>query len=50
MPFQVRSISIASRGGGTVEGYSEPAGAVLAGFLLNGALSTYEQLGFTKIG
>lgn len=39
---------IASKGGGTVEGYPEPAGAVPAGFLFNGALSTYEQLGFSK--
>lgn|SRR5690606_24243346 len=39
---------IAVRGGGVVEGFPEPAGAVPAGFLFNGALSTYEQLGFTK--
>jgi GNAT superfamily N-acetyltransferase len=39
---------IAGLGGGTVEGYPEPAGAVPAGFLFNGALSTYEQLGFTR--
>lgn len=39
---------IASMGGGVVEGYPEPAGAVPAGFLFNGALSTYEQLGFTR--
>lgn len=39
---------IAARGGGVVEGYPEPAGAVPAGFLYNGALSTYEQLGFTR--
>jgi GNAT superfamily N-acetyltransferase len=37
---------IAGLGGGTVEGYPEPAGAVPAGFLFNGALSTYERLGF----
>jgi GNAT superfamily N-acetyltransferase len=40
---------IASLGGGTVEGYPEPAGSVPAGFLYNGALSTYERLGFTRI-
>jgi GNAT superfamily N-acetyltransferase len=39
---------IAGLGGGTVEGYPEPAGAVPSGFLYNGALSTYEQLGFTR--
>jgi GNAT superfamily N-acetyltransferase len=39
---------IADLGGGTVEGYPEPAGAVPAGFLFNGALSTYEQLGFVR--
>ena len=39
---------IAGLGGGRVEGYPEPAGAVPAGFLYNGALSTYEQAGFTK--
>ena len=39
---------IARRGGGTVEGYPEDAGAVPAGFLFNGALSTYEQLGFVR--
>lgn len=39
---------IASCGGGTVEGYPEPAGAVPAGFLYNGALSTYESLGFER--
>lgn len=39
---------IAVQGGGTVEGYPEPAGAVAAGFLYHGALSTYEQLGFTR--
>lgn len=44
---------IASLGGGTVEGYPEPAGSVPAGFMFNGALSTYEKLGFVpdrKIG
>jgi GNAT superfamily N-acetyltransferase len=39
---------IAGLGGGTVEGYPEPAGLVPAGFLYNGALSTYEKLGFTR--
>ncbi len=39
---------IAALGGGIVEGYPEPAGAVPAGFLFNGALSTYERLGFTR--
>jgi GNAT superfamily N-acetyltransferase len=39
---------IAGLGGGTVEGYPEPAEAVPAGFLYNGALSTYEDLGFTR--
>jgi len=39
---------IASLGGGVVEGYPEAAGSVPAGFLYNGALSTYEQLGFTQ--
>ena len=39
---------IASLGGGTVEGYPEDAGSVPAGFLFHGALSTYEQLGFSR--
>jgi GNAT superfamily N-acetyltransferase len=39
---------IALLGGGRVEGYPEPAGAVPAGFLFNGALSTYERAGFEK--
>lgn len=39
---------IAHLGGGRVEGYPEPAGAVPAGFLYNGALSTYERLGFER--
>jgi GNAT superfamily N-acetyltransferase len=39
---------IAGLGGGSVEGYPEAAGAVPAGFLFNGALSTYEQLGFVR--
>jgi hypothetical protein len=34
--------------GGTVEGYPEDAGSVPAGFLYNGALSTYEKLGFIR--
>jgi GNAT superfamily N-acetyltransferase len=39
---------IGELGGGLVEGYPEPAGAVPAGFLYNGALSTYERLGFQR--
>jgi GNAT superfamily N-acetyltransferase len=39
---------IAGLGGGSVEGYPEDAAAVPAGFLWNGALSTYEQLGFAR--
>ncbi len=39
---------IEALGGGTVEGYPEDAGAVPAGFLYNGALSTYEKLGFVR--
>jgi GNAT superfamily N-acetyltransferase len=39
---------IAALGGGVVEGYPEPADAVPAGFLFNGALSTYESLGFER--
>jgi GNAT superfamily N-acetyltransferase len=39
---------IAGLGGGTVEGYPEDASSVPAGFLYNGALSTYEKLGFTR--
>jgi hypothetical protein len=39
---------IADLGGGTVEGYPEDAGSVPAGFLFNGALSTYEQLHFSR--
>jgi GNAT superfamily N-acetyltransferase len=39
---------IAGMGGGTVEGYPEDAASVPAGFLFNGALSTYEQLGFVR--
>lgn len=36
------------QGGGRVEGYPEDAASVPAGFLYNGALSTYENLGFTR--
>jgi GNAT superfamily N-acetyltransferase len=39
---------IAGLGGGTVEGFPEGADSVPAGFLFNGALSTYEQLGFVR--
>ena len=39
---------IAELGGGVVEGYPEESGAVPAGFLFNGALSTYEKLGFSR--
>src|ERR687888_201923 len=39
---------IAGLGGGTVEGYPEDASSVPAGFLFNGALSTYEKLGFSR--
>ena len=39
---------IAGLGGGRVEGYPEAATAVPAGFLFHGALSTYEQLGFSR--
>ncbi|MEO8266314.1 MAG: GNAT family N-acetyltransferase [Ilumatobacteraceae bacterium] len=39
---------IAGLGGGVVEGYPEPAGSVPAGFLFNGSLLTYEQLGFIR--
>ena len=39
---------IATLGGGTVEGYPEPADSVPAGFLFNGAMSTYEALGFER--
>ncbi len=39
---------IADAGGGLVEGYPEGADAVPAGFLYNGALSTYESLGFER--
>jgi GNAT superfamily N-acetyltransferase len=39
---------IAGLGGGIVEGYPEDARSVPAGFLFNGALSTYEKLGFVR--
>ncbi len=39
---------IARLGGGTVEGYPEAADAVAASFLFNGALSTYDALGFAR--
>ena len=39
---------IAGLGGGVVEGYPEAGEAVPAGFLFNGALSTYERLGFVR--
>jgi hypothetical protein len=39
---------IAEMGGGRVEGYPEPADAVPAGFLFHGALSRFDQLGFTR--
>jgi hypothetical protein len=39
---------IAGLGGGIVEGYPEDKDAVPAGFLFNGALSTYERLGFVR--
>jgi hypothetical protein len=39
---------IAGMGGGTVEGFPDGADNVPAGFLFNGALSTYEGLGFTR--
>jgi GNAT superfamily N-acetyltransferase len=39
---------IASLGGGTVEGYPEDGDSVPAGFLFNGALSTYDQFGFVR--
>ena len=39
---------IARLGGGKVEGYPEDAASVPAGFLFNGALSTFEALGFVR--
>lgn len=39
---------ISGLGGGVVEGYPEDAAAVPAGFLFNGALSTYDRLGFER--
>ena len=41
-------VLIAGLGGGLVEGYPEDVNEVPAGFLYNGALSTYERLGFTR--
>jgi GNAT superfamily N-acetyltransferase len=35
-------------GGGVVEGYPEDAESVPAGFLFNGALSSYQKLGFSQ--
>src|SRR5690242_5260666 len=43
-----RSISSHVSAGGKVEGYPEAAPSVPAGFLFNGALSTYEKLGFVR--
>lgn len=40
---------IAQMGGGTVEGYPEPAGDVPAGFLYHGVLSTFEANGFDRV-
>ena len=40
---------IAALGGGSVEGYPEDAGVVAAGFLVNGALSSYEKVGFARV-
>ena len=40
---------IAGLGGGTVEGYPEPADAVSAGFLYHGVLSTFERAGFSRV-
>jgi hypothetical protein len=39
---------IAALGGGRVEGYPEDAASVPAGFLFNGALTTYEKPGFVR--
>ncbi len=39
---------IAGLGGGRVEGYPEDADSVPAGFLFNGALSTFEKFGFAR--
>ena len=39
---------IATLGGGTVEGYPEDADSVPAGFLFNGAISTYEKIGLVR--
>jgi len=40
---------IAELGGGTVEGYPEPADAVSASFRFHGSLGTFERLGFTRV-
>ena len=49
LPRRWRALDlIAGQGGGRVEGYPEDAASVPAGFLYNGALSTYETLGFTR--
>jgi GNAT superfamily N-acetyltransferase len=39
---------IAALGGGTVEGHPEDGTAVPAGFLFNGARSSYEKVGFAR--
>ena len=39
---------IASLGGGRVEGYPEASGTAPAGFMFNGVLSTYEDVGFVR--
>ena len=39
---------IAQAGGGLVEGYPEVADGVPAGFMFNGAISTYEKAGFRR--
>jgi hypothetical protein len=43
-----QGVASAGLAGGVVEGYPEDAGSVPAGFLFNGALSTYEKLGFVR--
>lgn len=40
---------IGALGGGTVEGYPEPAGVIPAGFLYNGSMKTYEDAGFQRV-
>ncbi|MEO6956895.1 MAG: hypothetical protein ABI137_09170 [Antricoccus sp.] len=39
---------VAGLGGGTVEGYPEPANAVPAGFLYHGSLSTFDDAEFAR--